>query len=171
MVAAETKLVKSSTYRVQCTSDPSCFVILLMAIAKRVTLSTLPCGRPSSCTKYSDWEAPLLRRTPGMTGSLQQKLEDFLLDPFHACNLIFLVSILCRKPSLGQRTATVCFFSLNPFSTWHVSWVRASMVDPCFLKPDCSGQRMLFFSRNHISLWFTILSNNLQMQLVSEIGR
>ena len=39
MVAAETKMVKSSTYRVRCTSDPSCFVISLMAIAKRVNQS------------------------------------------------------------------------------------------------------------------------------------
>ena len=45
------------------------------------------------------------------------------------------------------------------------------LLDLCFLKPDCSGQRILLFSRNHISLWFTILSNNLQMQLVSEIGQ
>ena len=113
-----------------------------------------------------------LTQNSRMTGSPQRKLEGFLLDPFHACNLMFLLSIWCHKPSLGQRKlATVCFFSLNPFSIWHVSWVRASMVDLCFLKPDCSGQRMLFFSRNHISLWFIILSNNLQMQFVSEIGR
>ena len=138
-------MVKSSTYRVKCTSDPSCFVISSMAIAKRdpPPAQNILSGRP-----------PILHKTPGMTGSPQQKLEGFLLDPFHACNLIFLVSIRCHKPSLGQRRlhATVCFFSLNPFSIWHVSWVRASMVDLCFLKPDCSGQRMLFFSRNHISV-------------------
>ena len=151
----------------QCTSDPSCFVISLMAIAKKVTLSTLPCGRQ----KILSGRPPPLRKTPGMTGSPQRKLEGFLLDPFHTCNLMFLLSIRCHKPSLGQRRLQrYASFSLNPFSIWHVSWVRASMVDGCFLKPDCSGQRM-FFSRNHISQWFTILSNNLQMQLVSEIWR
>ena len=121
-------MVKSSTYRVQCTSDQSFFVISLMAIAKRVTLSTLPCGRPPPAQNILGGRPTLLRKTPGKIGSPQQRLEGFLLGPFHACNLIFLVSIQCRKPSLrSKKTATVCFFSLNSFSIWHVSWVRASV--------------------------------------------
>ena len=76
-----------------------------MAIAKRVTLSRLhfPVGDPPPAQNILSGRPPLLRKTPGMTGSPQQKLEGFLLDPFHACNLMLLVSIRCRMPSLGQR--------------------------------------------------------------------
>ena len=46
---------------------------------------------------------------------------------------------------------------------------RVSNVDLCFLNTDCSGHKILFFSRNHISLCFAILSKTLHMQLVNVI--
>ena len=116
MVAAETKMVKSSTYRVQCTSDPSCYVISLMAIAKRVTLNTLPCGRSSSCTKYSEWEAPTLTQNSQNDRKPSAKAGRFPLRPISCMSFNISCLLQCRKPSLGQRKTAQ--------AVWNILWEK-----------------------------------------------
>src|SRR5207244_3608154 len=46
-----------------------------------------------------------------------------------------------------------------------------STVLRCFLKPAWKGSKILFFSRNHLSLLHTSFSMTLHMLFVREIGR
>ena len=102
-------------------------------------------GDPPPAQNILSGRLPLLRRTPGMIGSPQQRLEGFLLGPFHACNLIFLVSIQCRKPSLGQRRLQRCASFFKPLFNMACQLGKGIYLDLCFLKPDCSGQRIFSF--------------------------
>ena len=66
--------------------------------------------------------------------------------------------------------ARVCCLVWNPLCTESIIWTRLSAVQRPGRKPFCESFSRLFVSRCERSRWLTILSNNFDAQLVSEIG-
>ena len=102
-------------------------------------------------------------------------LMKFAIRPLKPALWIFISSAVLLTLSnaflRSRNTANVCFLAWNPLCMESIIWTRLSAVQRPGRKPFCSSIRILFDSRWDRSRRFIILSNNLEAQLVREIGR
>ena len=164
-------MTRSSTYRWALTFAGRFDSMPLIASRNREQLRTLPCGTPCSCWKSSDCEAPIWVLKVLSLRKFRINSARFPLIP--ASWMVFSMWYLHAVSyafSMSKKTAIICSLRLNEsrMSVW--SYMRASIVDLCFLKPNCMLDIAPLSSRVLTSLTFTTFSTSLHTELVSAIG-